>query len=191
MAYRGEGLLLDARHLSRELLTERAEIQGVDGDSGLLHLDQHVDERQLDVAVETLEVEALELDAELFAQPRRGHRSGAGSGQTLVERRCPIRILSIGNEQRRDLELQTLRSEVLQRVIAAARVHQVARDHRVHRDPGDVGAGAPYGTPCSLRVVRGLADPLVEQHRRDRAGNAVRRGHVPSALAGRKAEADD
>ena len=183
MADHGERFLLDARDLARELLAEVAQVREVDGDPGLLHLDEHVDERQLDVAVEPFEIEPLELDGELLAKARRGDRAGPSPSQTLVERRCAVRILAVRDGQRGHLELEPLRREVLERVITAARVDQIARDHRVHRKTPEVRARAAERAAGGLRIVRGLRDGVVKQELHDRRGNAVGCSDVPGAFA--------
>ena len=156
-------LVLDARDLARELFAEGAQIREVDRDAGFLHLHEHVDERQLDVAVEALESEALELDGELLAELRGRDRAGARAREPLVESRRSVGILAVGHREHRDLELETLRRQVLEPVIAPARVHEVARDHRVHHEPAEVRAAPPQRAPRGLRVVRRLRDRLVAQ----------------------------
>src|SRR5204862_5186117 len=133
VADHGERFLLDARDLARELLAEVAQVREVDGDPGLFHLDEDVDEREFDVALEPFEIQPLELDGELLAKARSGDRAGPSPSQTLVERRRAVRILAVRDGQRGHLELEPLRREVLERVITAARVDAIARDHRVHR----------------------------------------------------------
>ncbi len=68
-------------------------------------------------------------------------------------------------------------------MITTARVDEIAGDHGVHRKTRDVGPRAPKRATRGLRVVRGLRERFVRQHRRDRAGHAVGSGHVPGALA--------
>ena len=137
------GLALDSRDLTRELLPQRAQVREVHGDPRFLHFDEHVDERQLDVAVEPLEAEALELNSELFAKTRRRHRARAGTGHPLVERGCAQRIFAVRHRQDGDLQLQPFGGKILKRVVSAAGVDEVARDHRVHRESGQISAGAP------------------------------------------------
>ena len=187
----GEGLLFDPCDLTRELLTEIAQVRDVNRDTGLFHLDEHVDERKLHVAIQTLEVQPHELVRELFAEPSRRDSAGARAHESLVERRRPIRVLPIGHRQDGHFQLQPLRREVLQSVIATAGVHEIARDHRVHRKTGDVRPGAAQRAAGRLRVVRGLGNALVPQYRGDRAWDTVGCRHVPRPLARGEAEADE
>ena len=191
MSDRVVGLALDARHLSRELLAERSEIREVHGDPGLLHLDEHGDERQLDVAVEPLELQAVELLAEDVAEPRRGDGAGATPRDTLLQGRCAVRVLAVSRGQRGDLELQALRREILERVVTAARVHEVARDHRVHDQAGEVGPGATERPARGLRVVDGLGDGFILEDLRDRPGHAIGGRQIPRALAGGERDTDE
>src|SRR3989442_1035341 len=156
-------LVLDARDLACELFPERAQIREVDRDAGLLHLHEHVDERELDVAVQALESEALELDRELLAKARGRDRAGTRAREPLVERRRSVRVLAVGHREHRDLELEPLRREVLEPVVPPARVHEVARDHRVHHEAVEARAAPPQRAPRGLRVVRRLRDRLVAQ----------------------------
>ena len=109
MADRREGLLLDPRDLARELLAEQPQITGIHGDPGLLHLDEHVDQWKLHVAVEPFEIETLELDRELLAETGRGDRAGARACETFVECRRAVRVLAVGSGKRRHLEPEALR----------------------------------------------------------------------------------
>src|SRR5207247_4430380 len=81
----GEGLLFDPCDLTRELLTEIAQVRDVNRDTSLFHLDEHVDERQLHVAIQTLEVQPHELVRELFAEPSRRGSAGAGARVSIGE----------------------------------------------------------------------------------------------------------
>ena len=149
------------------------------------------DEWQLDVAVEPFEIEPLELDGELLAKARRGDRASARARQTVIEGRRAVRILAVGNGKRGHLELEPLRREVLERVITAADVDEIARDHRVHRKTPEVRARAAERAAGGLRIVRGLRDGVVKQELHDRRGNAVGCRHVPSAFARGEAQTEE
>ena len=182
-------LALDARHLAREFLTERLQVGQIDGDPGFLHLDQDVDERKLDLGEELAHPEAVEIRVEERAELRRGDRSRARAREPLLGRRDPVRILAVRHGKDGDLELQPLRGEILQRVITAARVHEVGREHRVHRHAAQLGTGTSERAARGLRVVRDLGDGVIREERRDRRGDAGRRRDVPRLVARRQAEA--
>ena len=95
----------------------------VDGDARLLHLDEHVGKRHLDLREELAHTEAVELIFEERAKTLRRDRPRARAGDALVEGRDAMRVLAIGDRQQRHLELQTFGREALDVVIAAARVH--------------------------------------------------------------------
>ena len=116
-------LAFDPRDLARELLAERAEVREIDRDARLLHLDEHRDQRELHVPVQPLEAEPLELHSKLLTQTRRRDRARACTGDALIEGRRAERVLAIRDRKQRHLEMKALGREVLEGVVAPARVH--------------------------------------------------------------------
>src|SRR5919204_1964589 len=57
-------LALDPRDLTRELARKRCQVRKVDADPGLFHLDEHVDERHLDLVEQPPQAELVEVTRE-------------------------------------------------------------------------------------------------------------------------------
>ena len=96
-----EGVYTD---LTRELVAEGTKIRDVHRDARLLHLHQHVDQRQLDIVEQPSHVEPVEVLIEQSPQSSRRDRSGARAHDALVERGGAVRVLPIGHRQDRNLE---------------------------------------------------------------------------------------
>ena len=126
----------------------------------------------------------------MLTQTRRRDRARACTGDALIEGRRAERILAIRDRKQRHLEMKALGREVLEGVVAPARVHQVTRDHRVHRQTAEVGARPAERAPRGLGVVRDLLNGVVLEEPCDRGGHAFRRRHVPRTLPGRETDAD-
>jgi len=175
-------LTLDPRDLSGELRRERREVPRVDRDPGLLHVDEDVDQRQLDLVEQLREPEAVEVPAEQRGEAVRGDGGRAGPGEPLVERRPEILVLPVGRRECRHLEVQPLGREVVKEVLASARVHEIGRDDGVHLDAQQIGAGAAQRAPSGLRVVHELPDARVSEQLDDRRGDGLADGEIAGRL---------
>jgi hypothetical protein len=180
-------LPLQPRQVVAKPQAEVGEEAVVDGDALPLHLRQHLDERDLDLAEEAVQLQLFQLRLELAAQPERdvGVLAGvaAGGGERhLGEGDLALPLaghVGIGG----GAVVEVLQRQRVEPMLAPAGVQQVAGDHRVEGDAPHRNPAAAQHQQVVLQVLPHLLHRGVLQHGDQRLHRrVVERGEVAHRL---------
>ena len=158
-------LLLQPPHVAAELRAKPVEDLLIDGDPLPLHVDQHLDQRHLDVTKKRLDLQSLERGGEVvseredgcavIAAVRRGLRhTDLGEGDFGSP---PPRHILVGSHRTTEM----LETEHVDRVGAAPGLEYEAGQHRVVGDAAKLHSRRAQHLPVVLDVMTGLGDSRV------------------------------
>ena len=171
---------------------ELGEPRGIDADAGEFQVGQHLDERHFDRFVELgrapFRPAAL---SRIGMHAERDVGVFGGVGADFGDRHFvhPLLVFAFADQlvdfDRRVIEI--LLGEVVEVVAAPAGVEQVAGDHRVERDAGQLHADVAEHDHVVLEVLADLADGGFSRTGRSASSVCLR---IENAIAGRAADGD-